>query len=137
MARKFTGTEFHGVIDEGRTGRIIARAALRRTLGNPKKRMADLTAFAFDLYARGYQQGAEAFRGRIQNSVAALDYGGGYYVAPTVETEDGQRRADNPDTVLATPCDGAVGSKQHFPEAYTVDRHRGYTDPEAGSFPSS
>jgi hypothetical protein len=31
------------------------------------------------------QQGIEYMRGRIHNSVSALDYGASYYVAPTVE----------------------------------------------------
>lgn len=97
-----------------RVDRIIRR-------GGIKNQLAVINETAYRMFQRGIEVGRQEEKNAQQK----------------VAIEDGQRRADNPDTVFAAPCDGAVGSKQHFPEAYTVDRHRGYTDPEAGSFPSS
>jgi hypothetical protein len=85
--RKFTGHEVRGVVDEGRTGRIVARRILRKGLGNPKKRVRDLREFGLELYIKGVQFGGEYMRGRIHNSVAALDYGPGYFVQPEILEE--------------------------------------------------
>jgi hypothetical protein len=87
MARKYTGKEVHGVVDEGRTGRIVARMALRRGLGNPKKREKALREFGLELYLSGFKQGGEYMRGRIHNSTVGLDYGHGYFVQPVSESE--------------------------------------------------
>jgi hypothetical protein len=88
MARIYTGKEVHGVVDEGRTGRLVARRVLRRGLGNPKRRLRDLQMFAFEMMSKGMQQGMEYMRGRIHNSVAALDYGAGYFVPPVIEEDN-------------------------------------------------
>lgn len=85
MARKYTGKEVHGVVDEGRTGRLIERGVLRRGLGNAKSRVKQLKDFGIEMYVKGFEQGGKYLRERIHNSVSGLDYGAGYYVAPTVE----------------------------------------------------
>ena len=73
----------------------MARRILRRGLGNHKRRVKDLREFAMDMYVKGVVQGSNYMRGRIHNSVSALEYGRGYYVAPTVESEDGHGRIND------------------------------------------
>jgi hypothetical protein len=38
-----------------------------------------------EMYVKGFGVGGEYMRGRIHNSVSALEYGASYYVAPTVD----------------------------------------------------
>lgn len=74
MARKHTGPE-NVVVNEGRTGRIIARRILRRVLGNPKKRQRDTEALAQEMFSKGVNVGADLMQGRIVNAAAHLTYG--------------------------------------------------------------
>ncbi len=65
-----------------RLTRRVERNQDRRTLGNRKKRIEreQLMVLA------AMKQGAEWRMQILHNSTAGLDYGTGYYVAPTVET---------------------------------------------------
>lgn len=74
-----------------RVDRIVVRKQLRALLGAPKRQIEGLAQFAAGMMTRG----KAIENGRIHNSVAALDYGASYYVAPTVEVEEGQGRADD------------------------------------------
>jgi hypothetical protein len=120
VARQYTGKEVHGIVDEGRTGRLIGRRILRRGLGNPKKRVVEFRNFGMEMYARGFQGGGEYMRGRIHNSVSALDYGASYYVAPSID--------DSSD-----PVGDSGGADANV---VPIQSHHGH-DPEAGDFPSS
>lgn len=73
MARVSTN-EKHLVVNEGRTGRIIARRALRLSLGNPKKRNKDLQELLWEMYAKGVRQGDQLRQLRIQCATAGLTY---------------------------------------------------------------
>ena len=75
MARKFTSKEmeFTKVI-EGRTGRIIARRGLRRTLGNPKTRNRHLAATLFEMFQKGMEQGKRLENIRIVYATAGMSY---------------------------------------------------------------
>jgi hypothetical protein len=122
--RTYTGKEVHGVVDEGRTGRIVARRVLRRGLGNPKRRLRDLQQFAFEMLSKGMMQGMEYMRGKIHNSVAGLDYGPGYYVQPEImegpvatDTQCSDPESDgplssSPAVVLSPEADIAIPTEQ-------------------------
>lgn len=72
----------HRLIDEGRTGRIIARRALRRGLGNPKQRARDLAELMQEMYFKGVNQGRSLEKLRIQYATAGYSYGEGYGISP-------------------------------------------------------
>lgn len=73
-------TKEHRVVNEGRTGRIIARRALRAGLGNPKKRKRDLAELLFEMFMKGVQQGKTLENVRITYATAGMDYPEGSYV---------------------------------------------------------
>lgn len=80
MARKQTP---HRLIDEGYTGRIIARlfeVAIHRGLGNPKTRSRDLAELMSELFLKGMKIGRKLENNRITNAAAGLGYGDGYPV---------------------------------------------------------
>lgn len=78
MARKKTD---HGLVNEGRTGRIIARRALRRGLGNPKKRHRDLAELMNEMFFKGVLKGRKLENLRIIYATAGMEYGESYPVA--------------------------------------------------------
>jgi hypothetical protein len=82
--------------------------------------MRELRDYGLEMYVNGFTKGGEYMRDRIHNSVTALDYGGSYYVAPTVEPDV------IPEPDLADADTGVAGWSPS-----------GGTDPEAGAFPSS
>jgi hypothetical protein len=104
MARKFTGKEWEFTkVIEGATGRLIARRALRRTLGNPKKRSRDLAEMMFEMYQKGVNQGRQLENARITYSTVGLEYGEGY---PVTQTEAAEVCSDpESDGSLALPVD--------------------------------
>ncbi len=77
MARKKTE---HLLVDEGRTGRIIARRALRRGLGNPKKRARDLAELMQEMFFKGIKQGKTLENLRITYATAGMEYPADYVV---------------------------------------------------------
>jgi len=81
MARKNTP---HMLVDEGRTGRIIARRALRRSLGNPNKRSRDLAELMQEMFFKGISNGRKLENLRIAYSTAGMEYGEGYPVDSSV-----------------------------------------------------
>lgn len=66
-----------------RADRIVMRRQDRQTLGNRKKRIVRERA----MVSQAMELGAKLRCLQIQNSVAGLDYGGSYYVPPTVEAD--------------------------------------------------
>jgi hypothetical protein len=74
MSRKQTNGGEHLIVDEGRTGRIVGRRALRTGLGNPKKRKRDLAQLLFEMFMKGVQQGKTLENTRITYATAGMDY---------------------------------------------------------------
>ncbi len=70
----------HRLVNEGRTGRIVARRALRRGLGNPKKRNRDLAELMQEMFFKGIQQGKQLENLRITYATAGLTYPSEYAV---------------------------------------------------------